>query len=254
MLTPTLEKLILCGKASYNTFVVGGSQKYILNVKPDHYIIITSINFQNVNQGKYSGRLDKPRSFVIDFEELAKLEEEAYNTQLKIFSNKSNNTFLFRNNFDISRLYVNGPGTDYRDDSYLIFPKGHYDINTYLIHETDVSFSFSDAGETNEILRDYTPDSSIANPNPFDYGKESQTNKTKVRLVTSDSQSGREMYPIGTAYKSLGLDPAVANLEFIFPIDKDHELNWLDKAPQYPIVNVQYVEIKGRITNIEATL
>ena len=43
MITPHLEKLILCGKASYNTFVIGGSEKCILNVDNDRFIIITDI-------------------------------------------------------------------------------------------------------------------------------------------------------------------------------------------------------------------
>ena len=50
MLTPHLEKLILCGKAAYNTLSIGGSQKTIFNVAKDRYIIITDINkFRKVN-------------------------------------------------------------------------------------------------------------------------------------------------------------------------------------------------------------
>ncbi len=50
MLTPILEKLILSGKASYNTFVVGGSEKHILNVENDRFIIITDLlYFHEVN-------------------------------------------------------------------------------------------------------------------------------------------------------------------------------------------------------------
>lgn len=47
MLTPHLEKLILCGKASYNTLSIGGSQKTIFNVAKDRYIIITDLTIFN---------------------------------------------------------------------------------------------------------------------------------------------------------------------------------------------------------------
>ena len=253
MLTDRLEKLILCGKASYNTFVVGGSEKYILNVKPDHYIIITSINFQNIQQVKADGELGYP---LYAWDEVKKeLFVQNTNTQLKIFSNKSNNSFLFRNNFDLQRLYVDGPGTGFDKDKYLVIPKNHYDIDTYLIHETDVSFTFSNVGRSAEGTRDYTPNSSIGYPPPFDYGKESQPGSLKVRLKTVEDTTGTYgSLPVGEQYKSIGLPGDLDNLEFIFPVDSDHQLQQLDFTINYPIVNVQYVEIKGRITDIEATL
>lgn len=245
MLTPALEKLILNGKASYNTFVVGGSQKYVLNVKPDHYIIIIGIHYQSIVQAKIVTEA------LYTYGEINNLLTNNLNTQLKIFSNKSQNTFLFRNNFDIIKYGLfPEPYLDY----YFINPKGHTNLDLYLVHESDVSFTFSNAGTTEDILTDYTPDSSIGYSFPFDYGKESQANKQKVRLVTSDSLSGDQMFPIGTEYQSLEINPNIANLEFIFPVDALHDLKELNGPANYPAVNVQYVEIKGRINNIEATL
>lgn len=251
MLTQTLEKLILCGKASYNTFVVGGSQKYILNVKNDHYIIITNISYQSALNIElpYIGDND----FTVDFEQLKPLFRDTLTTQLKVFSNKSNNTFLFRNNFDI----INLPklGEDPINGRYLLQPKGTTSIDTYLVHESAVSFTFSNAGTIYDGTSGPTPSASIGFPPPFDYGKDGQTGKLTVRLESKDAISGDYgMLPIGEYAKDGGVNPLKDNLEFIFPVDKDHRPKNIDSPIQYPIVNVQYVEIKGRITDIEATL
>jgi len=251
MLTPTLEKLILCGKASYNTFVVGGSQKYILNVKNDHYIIITNISYQSALNIELP--FLRENDFTVTFNELAPLFRDTLTTQLKVFSNKSNNTFLFRNNFDV----INIPklGEDPINGRYLLQPKGTTSIDTYLVHESAVSFTFSNAGSIFDGNTGTTPASSIGFPPPFDYGKDGQAAADSVRLQSKDNISGDYgMLPVGEYAKDGGINPITDNLEFIFPVDKDHKPKNIDSAIQYPIVNVQYVEIKGRITDIEATL
>ena len=48
MLSNNLQKLILTGRASYNTFCASGSNKNVLNVNNDRFIIITQIHFQNL--------------------------------------------------------------------------------------------------------------------------------------------------------------------------------------------------------------
>jgi len=250
MLTPTLEKLILCGKASYNTFVVGGSEKYILNVKHDHYIIITNISYQSA--------IDIDLPFIDDndptvtFEQIKKFFSDRLTTQLKVFSNKSNNSFLFRNNLDI----INIPKLEDEplNGRYLIQPKGTTSIDTYLVHESDVSFTFSNAGTVTKGNGGITPAASIGFPPPYDYGKDGQPTAISVRLEVKEVLNDYGMLPVGNYSKEAGFDPAKDNLEFIFPITEEHKIQNLNAPIQYPIVNVQYVEIKGRITDIEATL
>jgi hypothetical protein len=48
MITPHLEKLILCGKAFFKTFVAGGD-KHTLSFGNDRFIIITDITYFPMN-------------------------------------------------------------------------------------------------------------------------------------------------------------------------------------------------------------
>jgi len=248
MLTPILEKMILCGKASYNTFVAGGTQKNILNVKKDHYIIITGINYQSIIPESYSNI----GLFVFEYPQLVAFLKESLNTQLKIFSTKSNNSFLFRNNFDMNIAFAD-PG-DITSALYFLTPKNSIKFDTYLIHESDVSFTLSNAGTTERNLVGTTPADSIGFPPPFDYGKIGQLGSQNVVLHSFDSltpdngfkSAGTQLDQLGTFAKS--------NLEFIFPVDAAHNLRDVNQAISYPIINIEYVEIKGRITDIEATL
>jgi len=50
-LSNILETLIHAGKAEFKTFSAGGSQKSILNIQQNHYIIITNVMFQPQYQG-----------------------------------------------------------------------------------------------------------------------------------------------------------------------------------------------------------
>ena len=129
MITPHLEKLILCGKASYNTYVIGGAQKCILNVANDRFIIITDLTyFSQLN-------LDDDVSNINMSEANLQILVNNLNTQLKIFSRKSNNTFLFRNQIEIA--------TNLTSPAHDVFPVGSVKLDTFLIHDQDVSFTFT---------------------------------------------------------------------------------------------------------------
>lgn len=237
MLTPVLEKLILCGKANYNTFVIGGSQKHILNVQNDRFIIITDIQyFSQVNLG-----IDA-RSASID--QVNELKTNHLNTQLKVFSTKSQNTFLFRN--DLLIQPINADNT-----AFSIMPIGQTKLDTYLIHESDVSFTFSYAGQRNPQPAAITKAESIAYPPPFDYGKDGQIGSIPVRTVTEDLTGITQTANGG---QLMVKSPNPANLEMIFPVVPANNATSLRNAESYPIVLVSYVEILGNPTNISATL
>lgn len=247
MLTPILEKMILCGQASYNTFVAGGTQKNILNVKKDHYIIIIGINYQSMIPTSYNNS-GIP---IFNYEQFDQFLKLSFNSQLKVFSTKSNNSFLFRNNFDFQII---GNTSNLETCQYFMTPKNSIKLDTYLIHESDVSFTLSNAGTTERNLIGLTPADSIGFPPPFDYGKAGQTGAQNVVLHSFDGltpdngfkSAGTQLDQLGTFSKS--------NLEFVFPVDAAHNLRDVNQAISYPIINIEYIEIKGRITNIEATL
>lgn len=237
MLSPILEKLILQGKAMFRTAVVGGSEKFILNVQNDRFIIITDINFQMpVKSGK---------DFFLDATGLKLLLIKG-NTQMKVFSTKSNNTFLFRPTFNVSTV----------EGKYLLTPGASTSINTYLVHESDVSFTFSNAGFLNPTeLRVLTDPQSIGYPPPMDYGKAGTPGSLAVTEIASvvASDSGRNfIVPGGDLYTQQTVG-ASAPTEVIFPVDNTNRYNTLESPFDYPIVNISYVEIQGSPNNISGT-
>lgn len=230
MLTHHLEKLILAGKASYNTFVAGGSQKHVLNVYNDRYIIITDITYQSsINtSNKNIGLLEEDLNKLI----------QTLNTQCRIFSRKSFNQFLFRNQIAIS---PNGA-------KFNVMPFGSIKLDTYLIHESDVSITFSYAGNRSNIDTGTSEADSIAFAPPYDYGKDGQPGALPVRLVgaagsTRTSNSGQNK-----------IDNTQIDLQLSFPVDATTNIQGLDLSVCYPILQIGYVEILGNPTNLSATL
>jgi hypothetical protein len=239
MITPLLERLILNGKASFNTFVAGGGEKCILNVPNDHFIIITSI--------QYSSAL-KTSGIVLAEEDFIPLFTEKYNTQLKIFSRKSLNTFLFRDSLNISEL----TGVESRN-TLLATPTGYQKIDTYLVHESEVSFTFSYAGALDNFVVAQSKTDTIAYPPPADYGKSGQLGALGVRLVSevTFSSSGNDLQAQGGQASVTG--SAAISKECIFPVDANSQYLELKNPFSYPIVNVNYVLIQGLPNNISST-
>ena len=240
MLTPALEKLILCGKASYNTFAVGGSEKSVLFVDNDRFIIIVGFTYFPMVNGKTINILSSELQFVLD-----------RNTQLKIFSDKSNNVFQFRNELNISQ--IRSTNID-QTQLFTVTPGAPVSIDTYLIHDSSVAFTFSYSMGLTDLNRDLSPAESVGFPIPMDYGKRGQ-NGIPVRNAgeTTDTVTAQKIY-MGGKYVNNAIGSGVN--EFIYPIDANTKLSptLLDKAANYPLVNVQYVEIIGNPTNLSATL
>jgi hypothetical protein len=239
MITPLLEKLILNGKASFNTFVAGGSQKCILNIPNEHFIIITSI--------QYASAL-KSTNTVLNQLQLNGLHK-IYNTQLKIFSRKSLNTFLFRDSLNIGATGDDGTGIE----KYMVTPIGNQKIDTYLVHESEVSFTFSYASLLSNLTVALSKEDTIAYPPPADYGKSGQIGALPVRLVTAIpfSLSGNDLQAQGGQASVTG--SAAISKECIFPVDSNSSYNAINEPYAYPIVNVNYVLIQGMPNNISST-
>ena len=238
MITDKLQNLIISGKAIYNTITIGGGQKFVLNVKKNRFIIIHNIVYMGASKLNILGN---------NLEKLNDLENLG-NTQLKIFSNKSKNQFMFRDFYDISIL-TNEPET-----LYAVTPKGVTNIDTYLIHESDISFTFSNCGLSASIINANSPADSPAQPQPNDYGSDGQSGITTPTRQVSTSVLGlvkKQTLIGGSAFIQGGGN--TEELQFTFPVDSTTDYVQLDNPGSYPIVNIQYVEVKGIPANLSGT-
>lgn len=226
MITPALEKLILCGKASFNTYVIGGAEKYVLNVDSDRFIIITGITYFNRIQGKGVGTVE---DLTINLARCI--------TQLRVFSAKSNNLFTFRDNILVS---TTAPGT------FVFTPIGSTQIDTYLIHDRDVSFTFASGGKRVNTLGNF-PDNTPASFPPFDYGNGSDPRTLPVVLTSTDAA----LTSVPTGLNNI--PPGSFTSEFTIPVNVANYPS-VDTSLNFPLIHVQYVEILGNPTNIAATL
>lgn len=242
MITPHLEKLILSGNASYNTFVIGGSEKSILNVAKNRFVVITDITyFHQLN-------LDEGSANILSVFDLNLFLQTSLNTQLRVFSRKSNNLFMFRNSVNFET--VNARAVE--DLEYIVTANGETHLNTYLIHEDDISFTFSKVGENERISVNISPPESIGNAPPFDYGLQGQFLPLPVAVKTRFIESlNLQNVPAGNKYKLL---PPSFSYEFCNEVNNTTKLNNLENPSAYPIVLVGYVEVNGTPTNIGATL
>lgn len=214
--------------------MVGGAEKTILNVANDRFIIITDLTyFSQLNLPEGISNLGMTEANLIAL-------SNRLNTQCKIFSRKSNNTFMFRNELSIA---VNLTST-----THDVFPVGSVKLDTFLIHDQTVSFTFSANDKNTAVVNGLMPSEGIGNPPPFDYGLEGQTGALPVSITR-----GNALKYIPAGNQRLGFGTA-QSLEFMFPVNALTQLTNLDNTVSYPILNVGYVEILGSPTNISATL
>jgi hypothetical protein len=251
MITPHLEKLILSGNASYNTFVIGGSEKSILNVAKNRFVVITDITYfhqLNLPFDPFDPRdPGSAENQILDNVTLVDFLTNRLNTQLRVFSRKSNNLFIYRNNINVTSI-VTGP----HEESYLITTNGQTHLNTFLIHEDDVSFSFSKVGENKTVVTGISPAESIGNAPPFDYGLQGQLGALPVREKTKFAASLlMENIPAGNKYKAV---PDAFSYEFQNEVNPSTIIDNVENPSAYPLLLVGYVEVNGTPTNIGATL
>ena len=138
MLTERLERLIWEGKASFKTFTIGGSEKHILPVDKNSWIIITEILYFPQNNGILNDVDDSSDTLL---------------TQLNVFSKKSFNSFVFRNELQFHD----------HAGQHFAFPGSPVPIDCYLIHEDNVSFSFAVGGALSPSLVGVSQDSATGN-------------------------------------------------------------------------------------------
>lgn len=233
MLTPKLEQLIWEGKAAFRTFVAGGSQRHRLEIDNDRFIIITDITYYNTG------------SFPVDprgtNNNWANISRNGMNTQVTIGGERGINRFLFRNSF--TSIF------DVDTNNNIVTPIGHSLINTYLIHTTEVAFSFSFAQDfTGQTVAITEAGNYALNP-PTDYGRLGQPGALPVTVAGTVNGAGVYEDNFGNKNNTVGI---AQSQEFSFPVDAVNDIPSLNRINSwaYPILHVNYVEIIGLPNNI----
>lgn len=221
MVTPRLEDWILCGKAFFKTFVAGGD-KHTLTFGNDRFIIITDITYFPMNITTARGET----------------QFQNHNTQVAIYGERGYNHYIFRNYNDArnNTLDFCGPTT----------------INTYLLHEQQVGFSFCNAPYFDNQFTGIADTENPGYTGPIDFGIDGQPITTNVtltmdtitapiiqnnfvtRAAAGSNESQQLRFPYGPG-SSFGLGPASG---------------FKDKY-EYPLLLVNYVEVLGQANNIQ---
>jgi len=236
MITPTLEKLILSGKAQFKSFMVGGTEKHILNVSNDRFIIITDLQY-------FSRFNNQENAHLLTNGKFQQLLSRDLITQCRIFSDKSQNVYSFRNSISCGVVSAN---------QIFVIPFGSTKIDTFLIHESDVSFTFSQGTEIKDVLKIDTSPDVIAYQPPYDYGKGTLPSTIPVREVGLYNTGGAINFkPGGTSQTLNGYS---GTLEISYPVEAATQITGLENTDKYPLMIVQYVEIPGNPTNILKTM
>jgi hypothetical protein len=184
--------------------------------------------------------------------DLHKVLDKGFNTQVTILGNKGFNRFVFRNNFAL------GLASD-EDDPTLAkqinVPIGSTKIDTYLVHQDAVSFSFSKGVNFTSQTVAPNPSELPAYNQPLDYGRIGLKSLSSIQEQTYIEPITLEQWQF-FANGSKTLNPTVANeyntVEFAYPIEPTTAMNDATSRNQWaaPLLHVNYVEIIGNPNNI----
>ena len=213
MVTPKLEELILCGKAFFKTFVAGGD-KHTLTFGDDRFIIITDITYMPMNVVSRAGGTNQ-------------------NTQVAIYGERGYNHYIFRN--------WNDAGNEQKDFTAPVT------INTYLLHEQQVGFSFCNAPLFQNLSVGVPNGDNPAYQPPLEFGKDGQPGAVPT-ILTMDTPG------VGIITENLTTRPAPGNndsKQLLFPFELSNQFGiGINNNSEYPLLLVNYVEIIGLPNNI----
>jgi hypothetical protein len=214
MITPHLEKLILCGKAFFKTFVAGGD-KHTLSFGNDRFIIITDITYMPMNVESLAGGTNQ-------------------NTQVAIYGQRGYNHYIFRN-YNLS----NGNHLDFT---------APVTINTYLLHDQQVGFSFCNAPLFQNLSLGIAGPNNPAYAPPIEFGKDGQPGAVST-ILTMDTPG------VSVITENMTTRPAAGNTEsqqLLFPFEQSNQFGaGINNNSEYPLLLVNYVEVLGSSNNIQ---
>lgn len=221
MITPKLEQLIFQGQAFYKTYVAG-PVKSTLNIDNDRFIIITDITF--------SGYCNNDA------------QNTPANVQLNIYGEKGFNHYVFRNvNFNSIPVYnANSGGIEILAAGVICEP---ITINTYLLHTTQVGFSFGLGGTLGTVNIAQVTSNNPSFPPPLDYGKNGDIGSVNVAVTTINGT-------MLNVFTNRALPDNVISTEQIqFPFSAGSIPS--TATPQFAFAQINYVEILGQPENIQ---
>jgi hypothetical protein len=238
MLTPHLEKLILTGRAVYRTFVAGNTNRHILPVGSDRFIIITDLTWYSFLP---------PKTNQLTLTELTQIKERLSLFQVRIKSYKSENSFVFRNQFFVNVDESTTPGT-----FYTVSGGNNTQQNVYLVHTNDVAIIFTLHEPTAVNDLSIMNAKGVGFPRVSDYAKEGLKDAIQTLNSTIGSNTGANYTPGGQIYNTPG---SINYAEFTPPVDATTDSITLCNIPaSTPLLQIGYVEIYGNPTDISATI
>lgn len=236
MITPKLEALIWEGRAFYKTYIAGGVERSTLKIDNDRFIIITDIT--------YFSTLPAAQDPEFTNNTHVPIYVNGQQTQLTVLGEKGINRFMFRNGY--SAIGTLGGGS--RD--YRLLPLGSTLINTYILHTTEVTFTFSFGGNAFANFVGSVPaESEAAYPPPTDYGRVGQPGAIPVTI--------RRQFPGTAIFENTYINRPNANAdsskEYSYPVDATTQIdNFLtNQSPGMPFAQVSYIEVLGQPNNMQ---
>jgi len=234
MITPKLEQLIWEGKAYYRTYIAGGSERSVLPIETNRFIIITDIT--------YFSTLPTQEDPLANYNTIVQIYPNGVNVQLTILGERGVNRLLFRNGYSAIGDHQGG------DRDYRLLPIGSHCINTYLLHTTQVAFNFAFGGNTTANFVGIVPGTESAYQPPTDYGREGQPGS--VPVTTTKVFTGTN--PFENSYINRPQPGVDSSIELSFPVDATTQIgSAINNASWcYPFAIVSYVEVIGEPNNI----
>lgn len=244
MITPLLEKTILSGKGIFKTFNAGGMGKNVIPVPEERFIIITKI----VSYPHF------PKTFSeISVAQATALRSSVY--QINFNTEQRQYHYSIRNNFT---QYYNS-----KDDTFPPAPGSPVNIDTYLVCQSDVAITFvspGDFGLSTPAGAVKVTDIRSAGVQPVQgYGKEGQAPAPLSADTVRQADYNPGIFIRQNEFEDTGITQGsqVYN-EYRIAVD-DNTLynttlgqnNNLNENFNYPLVNINYVEIFGLPTDLQ---
>lgn len=234
MITPKLEALIWEGRAFYKTYIAGGVERSTLKIDNDRFIIITDITYFSTLPAEQDPEFSNNTHTTI--------YANGQQTQLTVLGEKGINRFMFRNGYSAI-------GTANSKD-YRLLPLGSTLINTYILHTTEVSFTFSFGGNALANFSGLVPaESEAAYPPPTDYGRVGQPGA--IPVTTTRQFPGTAIFE--NTYINRPNANADSSKEYSYPVDASTQItNQLtNQSPGMPFAQVSYIEVLGQPNNMQ---
>lgn len=225
MISTKLEKLIWEGKAFYKTYVAG-PQKSTLNIDNDRFIIITDITF--------SGYCNITSSIIIP------------QIQLNVYGEKGFNHYLFRNSKSYQGIYFDAL-TQQAEIRILNMNPDPQKVDTYLIHTTQVGFSFIECLQLTAPLVTVASESNPSLQPPLDYGKNGDTGALNVTVSATTDGTMTNFFTNRLRYTLP--DGTITTQQLQYPVSAARTPS--NSTTEYCFANVNYIEILGQPENME---